>query len=631
MESSDSTPTTRPRLLRIIATIAIGICIGLTVGYFIFSPPSTSSDTVAAPPPDATAEVWTCSMHPKVRQPGPGLCPICAMELIPAGTAATGSRAFATTPEAVALLNIATAPVERKFVESNIRMVGTVTYDETRLAYITAWVPGRIERMYADFTGTLVRQGDHMVDFYSPELIAAKDELRRAKQALDRLSDSSPAVLRETAKGTREAVRSKLKRWGLTEAQIDRAEKSGADSDQITIYAPIGGTVIERAGQEGMYVDTGERIYTIADLSALWITLEAYESDLPWLHLGQGVEFTTEAYGGETFTGTIAFIEPTLDTRTRTVDVRVNVDNDRGRLKPGMFVRATVRSQVATGGRVMDPGLAGKWISPMHPEIVKDGPGSCDICGMALVSAEELGYVAADAGPEVMPLVIPATAALLTGERAVVYVEVSDQELPHYEGRVVTLGPRAGEYYIVESGLREGERVVIEGNFQIDSALEIAGQPSMMSITGAPDAEHDELIAAYFQLSSALAYDDFSGASEAVTRFVKVQSDQDIPGLGEELASATAAETIEELRQAFEGISVALIDYLKDAESPSSTIFVAHCPMAFDNKGASWLQDSRMIENPYFGAEMFTCGSIENELSPGVRGNAAHSGHNHDD
>lgn len=439
----------------------------------------------------AAATEWTCSMHPLIREPKPGICPICAMDLVPVeggGSGKTEPARLKTTEAAKALMGLETAPVERRFVAAEVRLVGKVAYDETKLGYITAWVPGRIERMYADYTGMDVQQGDHMVELYSPELLAAKEELQRAAEVLRKLPDNGPAVLRETAESALDAVRAKLKRWGLTEAQVRRAEVSGASADRITIYAPMGGTVIERNGSEGMYVDTGTLVYTLADLSTVWVALEAYESDLAWLHYGQKVSFTTEAYPGERFEGTIAFIAPTVDPDTRTVRVRVNVPNADRRLKPEMFVRAVVRSNVATGGRVMDPGLAGKWISPMHPEIVKDGPGTCDVCGMDLVPAEELGYVSADAAADDMPLVIPASAPLITGKRAVVYVEVPEAGQPAYEGREVVLGPRAGAYYLVKEGLREGERVVTQGSFKIDSALQITAKPSMMS----PDAAAEE-------------------------------------------------------------------------------------------------------------------------------------------
>lgn len=474
--------------------------VAFSLGYILkggLSPePPEAPASVAAQESSAeeTAQFWTCSMHPQIRQPKPGRCPICGMDLVPVsggGGEMSGTRRFTTSEAAKELMNIQTSLVERRFVTTEVRMVGKVEIDETRLAYITAWVPGRLDRLYVDYTGIEVRKGDHMVYLYSPDLLVAQDELRRAVHALETLRPDAHAVVAETAESTLEAVRNKLRLWGLTPAQIAEAEKTGRLSDHITIYAPIGGTVIHRDGQEGMYVNTGTRIYTLADLDEVWVKLDAYESNLVWLRYGQTVEFTTEAYPGEIFEGRIAFIDPILDKRTRTVKVRVNVPNPDGKLKPEMFVRAVVRTKLATGGRVTDPGLSGKWIGPMHPEIVKDEPGACDICGMPLVRAEELGYVAATADESAKPLVIPASAPLITGKRAVVYVEAPDTEQPTFDGREVVLGPRAGDYYIVRSGLSEGERVVTNGNFKIDSALQIMAKPSMMTPEGGGGGDHD--------------------------------------------------------------------------------------------------------------------------------------------
>ena len=173
----------------------------------------------------------------------------------------------------------------------------------------------------------------------------------------------------------------------------------------MTIYSPVGGIVIHKNAQEGMYVETGTKIFTIADLSQVWVQLDAYESDLHGLRYGSKVEFSTEAFPGQPFEGTISFIDPIINPATRTAKVRVIVGNETGQLKPGMFVRATARPQVAEGGRIMNPNLAGKWMSPMHPEIIKDGPGPCDVCGMPLVTAESLGYVTDR--PENAPLTDP--------------------------------------------------------------------------------------------------------------------------------------------------------------------------------------------------------------------------------
>jgi len=431
------------------------------------------------------ATIWTCSMHPEVRLPKPGLCPKCHMKLIPLeSTETAGMRVFTTSEAAKALMNIETAPVQRMFPTAEIRMVGKVDYDESRLAYITAWVPGRLDRLFVDYTGIAVKKGDHMVSIYSPELYSAQEELLQARQAVQNLQRSEVDIVRRTVQATVEAAREKLRLLGLSDQQVAQVEQRGKADDHVTINAPAGGIVIHKNAQEGMYVQTGTRIYTIADLSTVWVKLDAYESDLIWLRYGQKAEFTSVSYPGETFTGTIAFIDPMLNPVTRTVKVRVNVPNPNGKLKPDMFVNGVVYSKVAAGGRVLDVSLAGKWISPMHPEIVKDGPGFCDVCGMPLVKAESAGYVTAKPTEEDKPLVIPVSAALVTGTRAIVYVEKPGADKPTVEGREIVLGPRAGGYYLVRHGLAEGERVVARGNFKIDSALQIQAKPSMMTPDG---------------------------------------------------------------------------------------------------------------------------------------------------
>jgi Cu(I)/Ag(I) efflux system membrane fusion protein len=428
-------------------------------------------------------EKWTCSMHPQIISDKPGQCPICAMDLIGIEIEASveiGERQLTVSEEAAKLMEIETAVVERKFVSADIRMVGKIDYDESRVKYITAWVPGRIDRLYVDYTGITVSKGDHMVHLYSPELLSGQAELIQAAKAAANVRERSSELINRSILATLEAAREKMRLLGLTAEQISEIERSGKPEDHITIYSPIGGVVIHKNATEGMYVETGTRIYTIADLSKVWVKLNAYESDMNWVRYGQEVEFETEAYPGEVFKGVISFIDPVLDAKTRTVKLRVNVDNTEGKLKPEMFVRATVRAQVAEGGRVMDEVMAGKWICPMHPDVVKETAGTCDICEMDLVTTESLGYVKAGAGKGA-PLVIPASAVLITGERAVVYVKVPDMEKPTYEGREVVLGPRAGNYYIVKSGLSEGEIVATKGNFKIDSALQIQAKPSMMN------------------------------------------------------------------------------------------------------------------------------------------------------
>ena len=447
----------------------------------------------AMEPAKQETQLWTCAMHPQIKLPKPGKCPICGMDLIPLETGKDhmeGMRELSVSEHAAKLMEIETAPVERKFVTAEIRMVGKVDYDETRVSDISAWVPGRLDRLFVDYTGVPVRKGDHMVYLYSPELLTGQEELLQAIQAVKDLKGSDISMIRKMSKATVAAVREKLRLLGLTSAQIADIEKRGKASDHMTIYSPAGGIVIHKHAQEGMYVKTGTKIYTIADLSQVWVQLDAYESDLIWLRYGHHVEFTTESYPGEAFKGTISFIDPILNEATRTVKVRVNVPNPEMKLKPGMFVRAVVRAKVASSAKVMDAALAGKWICPMHPEEVKDAAGNCGICGMPLVRTESLGYVGINPEKADKPLVIPASAPLITGKRAIVYVVVPDREKPTYEGREIVLGPRAGDYYLVRRGLNEGERIVTKGSFKIDAELQIQAKPSMMTPEGGGAGGH---------------------------------------------------------------------------------------------------------------------------------------------
>jgi Cu(I)/Ag(I) efflux system membrane fusion protein len=694
------------------------------IGYWIGHGVDTSSSNDASTPAEARAETetaaeeWTCSMHPQIRRPEPGQCPICGMDLIPvkkeggpsAGKAKAGKprtkkkpkyacamfcvppmdrpgkcpvcgmemvevktdeageeadaspRRLRLSPAAEKLAEVQVAPVERKFVAAKIRMVGKIDYDETRVGYITAWIPGRLDRLYVDYTGIPVQKGDKLVYLYSPELLSAQEELFQAKKAVHDLENSGLKSVRSTARKTVLAVREKLRLWGLSADQIAEIEERATPSDHMTILAPMSGIVIHKNALDGMYVRTGTRIYTIADLSQVWVKLDAYESDLPWIRYGQEVEFETEAYPGQTFKGRIAFIDPYLMAKTRTVKIRVNVANPDGRLKPEMFVRAVVRARVAAGGKVMDPALEGKWISPKHPEVVKDEPGTCDICGVPLVRAETLGYVSAAEANRVAPLVVPASAPLITGKRAVVYVAVPGKP-GTYEGREIVLGPRAGDYYIVKEGLEEGEEVVVNGNFKIDSAIQIQARPSMMSPQGgtpAPGHRHgappknspekadedthlavpaafkaqlDPVYDAYFEIQEQLSQDSDAGARAGAEAFLDALGQVDMKHLEGEthsrwmkeqgelrtIASELAkAPDIVKARELFAALSEGMIAVGSAfGSSKKQPILRFHCPMAFDNRGADWLQNRPETANPYFGSAMFRCGKQVEVLQPG--------------
>jgi Cu(I)/Ag(I) efflux system membrane fusion protein len=301
-------------------------------------------------------------------------------------------------------------------------------------------------------------------------------------------------------------------------------------------------------------------------------------------------------------------------------------------------VRAIVNAHVGDGGHVLDPYLAGKWVCPMHPEVVKEELGICDVCEMDLVPAEDLGFVSDPLATNAKPIVVPKSAVLVTGRRAIVYIVVPDSERPTYEGREVVLGPRAGDEYIILSGLEEGEEIVANGAFRIDSAMQISAKPSMMSMDGDSSSLDGPgeilfrdslapLYSAYLGLQGALAGDDLMKAREALEELREAlqavtpaglqggrSKAWEAAGVVLEAATLTASEAagIEAVRVAFGQLSESMLSIEREfGHAGQQAHREAFCPMAFDFEGASWLQLGEEILNPYFGAEMLRCGSIK--------------------
>jgi Cu(I)/Ag(I) efflux system membrane fusion protein len=596
-----STPRRWLGRLAIGAAIVAAFAIGLSMRG---APPSHDDHADAA-----QVEIWTCSMHPQIQLPESGACPICGMDLIPLTTSAgddSGPRTLTLSPSARAIAEIQTSPVEQRSVSTPLRMVGKLESDETRVREIAARVGGRIDRLYVDYTGESVRRGQKLFDIFSPEIYSAQEELLQAVRAsATRLAD---------------AARERLRLWGLTPAQIQSIEERGSASEYVTIVAPISGIVVGKNAVEGSYVKTGAHVFEIADLSMLWLKLDAYESDLAWIRTDQVVQFTTATYGDEAFEGTVSFIDPVLDPTSRSVKVRVNVANTDSRLKPGMFARAVVQA-------VVDG---------------EDGE---------------------------LPLVIPKTAALVTGTRAIVYVE-DPREPGRYDGREVKLGTSAGDWVVVLDGLSVGESVVSNGSFKIDSALQILAKKSMMNPDGggAPpghdhgDGSHetisgaapaagsgemeaiagippefletlDPILSLYIDVSTALSQDDLETARGAAIRIPDATSTPNhgvLPPDGHEpwgeisaaLSEAARgigdAADIATARHAFHDLSVAALHMVhRFGVSGNTPLYVYHCPMAMDGAGADWLQSKRGTENPYYGSMMFSCGSETRNLTAG--------------
>lgn len=622
--------------------LAIGIAIGIAVGSMLRAPAVGAADAAAEAGAN-TSTVWTCSMHPQIRLPKKGACPICFMDLIPAESNSdedAGGGRIALSARAAALAQVESTAVERRELSRDLHLVGKIAADETRVSYVSSYVPGRLDRLYVDFTGVLVRKGDHLAEMYSPELLVAQREYLVSLDGVERTkaqaSTSPTAIL--VANSMFESAKRKLELWGVPADEISRLEREKTLSDKLRIDSPREGWVTERQAFEGMYVEIGSRLFTVVDLSKVWVILEAYETDLPFLAVGQDVTFEAEAYPGRQVHGPIAYIDRVVNEETRTVRVRVNVDNNDLSLRPGMFIRGSTSASLNDQGMAIARSLAGKWVCPMHQEVVADGPSKCTLCGMPLVTAESLGLVTTQPADSRV-LAAPVTAVLLTGERGVVFVETAGANGATYELRDVEVGPRAGDWFLVRAGLKEGERVATRGAVLIDSALQLRGKPSLMA---PPAAARDEpapksryvadagyhaaarpVVNAYFELAGKLAGDAESGAVKALDELHAAADRMKPVGLSGEnaaeferlrtvLLDATRRPdkpTLKTLREGLPKITGALRDYLRTfGHDQASPIALTHCPMAFDNRGADWLAPDEVVHNPYFGAEMLSCG-----------------------
>ncbi|MEO7797731.1 MAG: efflux RND transporter periplasmic adaptor subunit, partial [Opitutaceae bacterium] len=271
-----------------------------------------------------------------------------------------------------AMANVETTPVKRRRMTREIRVVGKVQYNETALANITTRVEGYVERLFVDYTGIEVKAGDHLVEIYSPDLLVAQHELLIALAGQENT-------------GIVESAQRKLLLWGLTQEQVDALVRDKKISDRITLFSPIQGTVTEKMVVQQAMVKPGEVLYRLANLESVWVYLDIYESELPWVQYGQMVEIKSEAIPGEKLSGRVWFINPVLNEETRTVKVLLNINNAAHKLKPGRYVSAVILAELLANGKAAPTGVAGQWSCPMHPLVLEPAAGPCPVCKMALV------------------------------------------------------------------------------------------------------------------------------------------------------------------------------------------------------------------------------------------------------
>lgn len=583
--------TKTKNILIITGTLVIGVLLG-----WMFFGGSDDGEVHDHSAEAAQESLWTCSMHPQIRAEEPGKCPICGMDLIQLeGGAGSGDpEAVQMSEYAMKLANIQTQTVGRGSGERALRLNGKLSVDE-RNAYTQAThVPGRIEKLMVNFTGEEVRRGQALAVVYSPELVTAQEELLQAYA----IRSSQPQLF--------EASKQKLRNWRIGENQINRILESGKATDRFTITADVGGVVTEKLVELGDYLERGMPLYQIADLSKMWVLFDLYERTIGLVEKGDKVEFTVASIPGETFEGTIAFIDPLLDNQTRVSTARVEISDPGNRLKPGMFVTGVINT---SGNR------------------------------------------------EASGLSVPKSAVLWTGKRSLVYINQGTAASPSFVMREIVLGQSLGDSYVVQEGLNAGEEIVVNGTFTVDAAAQLAGKPSMMNpaVPASAPAKEDvrkylqnsgydfsaqasekfqmqlgQVVEVYLQLKDALVEENEEESlnltnklqeavekseASALTGDAKAFWEEKQKFLLQHTAEGMEAESIQKQREHFIYISEALIKTVAAFGLQGKGIYVDYCPMANSDKGAYWLSASAEIRNPYYGEAMLKCGEIVTQLN----------------
>ncbi|MEC5165537.1 Cu(I)/Ag(I) efflux system membrane fusion protein [Flavobacterium sp. PL11] len=579
-----------------LITLVIGFILGALFFSGIGSDKQEQTTEVSA-----KAEVWTCSMHPQIRQPEPGDCPICGMDLIPleSDTDAADPDAISMSESAMIIAGISTYKVGNTDGIKEIAMNGKIEVNEKTLYSQSSHIPGRIERILVSFVGEYVKKGEVVAYVYSPELASAQQELLEAYS----VKDIQPQLL--------ESVKMKLKNWKVSDATINKIISTGKKQDQFPIYADVSGYIIKKNVELGDYLEKGQTLYEVADLSKVWVLFEIYESDLGLIKKGNTVNYTIASFPGETFSGTISFIDPFINPTTRVARARIEVPNKGLKFKPEMFVSGTVKTKVDSKKSTIS---------------------------------------------------VPKTAVMWTGKRSIVYIKNESVKGISFKLREVTLGPLVGNEYIIEEGLEIGEEIVANGTFNVDAAAQLAGKPSMMNreggktTTGKNDGgtkmvmsdakkvvlKEDKtaisteakkslqpLYKNYFDFKDALTKDDFDTAKKALLDFEKSLAKINMSvvkgeahnvwmnyeaALKKQISGSSNLKDIKAVRMHFEPISNVMIAMTKAFNPLNESTYVQFCPMANNDKGANWLSKENKVVNPYFGASMLKCGEVKETI-----------------
>lgn len=570
--------------------ISVGtLIIGVFLGWLIFGADSSEKTAVSEHlhgSEESNNEIWTCSMHPQIRSNEPGACPICGMDLIPLDENSSNNPfVLEMSEEAVKISQIQTTTVGSTNSEkSDLEVAGKIEVNETNAASIVSHIPGRIEKLYISFTGEQVTKGQKIASIYSPLLITAQKELLEAQK----IKASQPQLF--------EAAKNKLKFWKITDNQIEEILSAKEVIETFNIYAAYSGVVQKKKVSVGDYISQGDVLFDIQNLKDLWVVFDVYEKDISTVNIGDVISFSTTSNPGINYESKIVFIDPSINSQTRTAKIRAEISNSTASLKPEMFVRGYLSSNTnASSG-----------------------------------------------------LTIPKSSVMWTGTRSVVYVQLENTEIPSFEYREVVLGTSIGDNYIIKSGLKSGEQVVTQGAFVIDASAQLNNQASMMNqlssqdqtktvestpdfVLDASDAFKNQLelvFSEYIQVKESLVNSDSKSASSAAEELNITLSKVDMKKVkgeahifwmkkSEELEHQTTliqnSNLITEQRNAFGKLSKSMIAVTKSFGIGGQS-YEMYCPMANSKEGAYWLSTENEIRNPYYGEKMMGCGEVKNEI-----------------
>lgn len=570
--------------------LAFFVAAAAAVGGWFAAKHQSSSATAQ---PESANIIYSCSMHPQVRSPRPGKCPFCGMELAPLNQlsqAGLPSGSVMLSSNRITVLHVQTAEAQRHPLRRTLRVAGTIEDNDVNHRFISAYVDGRIDRLFVNYVGAEVAANQPLATLFSPMLLAVEREyVALTKQ-------NPPPNLPELHADHERLLagsRLRLKQMGLNDDQIATLPAKEGTNLHTEIRAPISGTVVGRNVYEGQYVKEGEKLFELADFSTMWFKFDAYEQDLTWLRPGQTVEITTPSVPGKTFSAPIVFIDPNINDPTRSAKVRVELPNpsleDGGRKRRELFHR-----------------------------LYAEGSVKLEV-------------------PEV--LTVPRTAVLAPGPQALVYLARGDNT---FEQRRIRLGRSGDEAWEVLEGLKPGDRVVTAGNLLIDAQAQLdsssapdSNSPpptspapaSLPPLTGPQRERVTQLVSAAHALAAALASDqvpDFNQQAAALSTllpsylaaFTNAPAWQPLVHKVSATAILAKAPDLAGARQSFLPFSMAMTEFTKAVrlQEGFQSIKIYKCPMApKPGQTAFWVQLQGPLRNPYYGSQMIDCGS---EVTP---------------